>query len=690
LGLPDPAPQRRLRHGRHLFLLLTLLFLLANLVGRGLALRAAGVPAAVIAAAVALAGGACLLRPGLLAPALGLFGGSFFLYGFHSYRIQNQVFEYVVTVIALVLLISTARVSARSSPSYRWVLGGWVLYTGLALFSLLVIPPAVLGHRAFLEEGHLFAAILRAFPSDPLYPVAGVNRLVLFVSFAALLSRHHDARRLYRVLFRGVALAATLAVVLGLLDFFGVLSLASYNQSRLYHGAAYDRPQSTFGNPAWFACFVSCALPFILLEFWEGGRRARLLLGVFFPFCAISLFFTASRAAWLAAAALLLTLALIIVLAKRWAVPLPPLGRGAWLAAGSSVAAFTLLLAGVYLPFDREGANAPPSGRREEVAREMRLRGLGVSSPRWVANAYALELAAQRPFSGFGYETFNLHLRAQLAVPGSGVAQIANPDAAVDPRDAFFDDAHDTYLQILVGTGVVGVLAWLWLGAVGVLFVGLELRREGTPLAACVLLAMLVFHLYGLFQGMQYVAVIWFLFPLATGYAMTVTPGALPASLRQALRGSYLLLAALVVLSLLDYRIDRGYRDVKERFGLSAYLPDERAEFVGFYRPESGPRGEFRWMGRRGIINVRRPDPFRLVMACEHPDLDREPVVVSFRFNGSPAGRVVFRRRGPVEKRFDLGEPGTLRLSVSRTFRPGPEAADRRDLGVAVSALRWE
>ena len=94
-------------------------------------------------------------------------------------------------------------------------------------------------------------------------------------------------------------------------------------------------------------------------------------------------------------------------------------------------------------------------------------------------------------------------------------------------------------------------------------------------------------------------------------------------------------------------------------------------------------------MPRRGIVNVSRASPFRLSITCAHPDSASDPVVVSLSFEGRDAGTVVFRRPGTVEPRFDFGAPGALRLSVSRTFRPGGEA-DRRELGVSVSAIRWE
>jgi hypothetical protein len=93
-------------------------------------------------------------------------------------------------------------------------------------------------------------------------------------------------------------------------------------------------------------------------------------------------------------------------------------------------------------------------------------------------------------------------------------------------------------------------------------------------------------------------------------------------------------------------------------------------------------------MVRRGIVSLRRAEPFRLSFTCEHPDLDRQPVVVSLSFEGRDAGSFVCRRPGSLEQRFAFGSPGALRLRVSRTFRP--PGADRRELGLAVSAIRWE
>lgn len=690
-----PSTQSQSQHGARLgrlsVALLLLLFLLANLAARAHALavgdpRAAGL--AITAGVVVIA--LCLLRRSWLAPMLTLFGASFLLYGFHAYRSQSLAFELVVSAFALLLLERLRRAERTLLPeAMRVLLPLIALYALAAGFSLLLLPPQVLEHRLFIEGSDLPRAVLRAFPKDPLYPITAVNRLWLFLAFATLLSAQADASQLYRRLLRGVAWAAILAVSLGLLDFLGIVSLTRYNLSQLFYGAQYRRLQSTFGNPSWFACFVACALPFVLLEFAEAGRRLRAGLAVVFPLSAASLFLSGARASWLAGIVLLAALAAMALGARRLAWPLARPGPLGWTALGSSLAVFALLVAGAY----RSGASAEPvadrvPARLEGLSREIKNRGLGLASPRRVAAEYALELARQRPLLGLGYESFNLHLRAQLELPGSRVARVVNTALAGDATETVFDDAHNTYLQVLTGTGGLGLGLWLVLAALSLSLSVFSLPRGAPRATPWVTLGMLLFHFYGLFQGMAYIPVIFFLFHIQLGFVMTLDPGRLSARHERLRKGAVLVLGGLVLAALPGQASDRGYASLKRDFGISDYLPDEAAVFEGFYRPETGPAGEFRWMARRAIVNVRRVQPFRLSFTCGHPDLEREPVMVSLRFAGRDLGPLVCRRPGVQERRFEPGSQGALRLEVSRTFRPG--AGDRRELGIAVSAIRWE
>jgi O-antigen ligase len=669
---------------------LALVFLAGNLAVRVDSLAAIAPRTAWLSAvSLVLAAAALVVKPLLAAHALELFGASFLLFGFHAYRPQSQIFELLVSALAAVLCLRLARGATPASAAGARTLAVFSPYGALASCSLLLLPRAVLEHRSFLEGDGIGRAVLAAFPKDPLYGLASIDRLWLFVAFAALLAAQPDAARLYRRLWRGVAWSAVLAAILGLLDFAGVVSLARYNLSHLFYGPHYRRLQSTFGNPSWFACFVACAFPFVLLAFHEARGKARLALAAAFPLCAASLVLSAARAAWLATLVLLTALAVAAQLARRRGRALPPVDGTSWLALGSTVATVALLAATALMtPADNLPDTGRPAGRLEGLSRELQYRGLGVASPRRVAAAYALELAKLSPVVGLGHDSFNMHLRAQLQIQASGVSRVMNAALLSDPSETVFDDSHNTYLQVLAGTGALGLGLWLLVVVAGLRAALRAWTADVAPAALAVLLGLVVFGFYGLFQGMAYIPMTFFLFPALTGHAFVLDPGPRPGPQRVWRRLALLVLGAALLAAAGAYAHDSGYPGLKRRFGVAAYLPDEAAEFEGFYRPESGPAGEFRWMARRGIVNLASARPFTLRFACEHPDAEREPVVLSLRFDDRDAVQIVFRRPGAVERRFAFGSPGSLRLGVSRTFRPA--ADDRRELGVAVSAIRWE
>ena len=665
---------------------LTLAFLLANLAVRSVALETAGGVWALTFMALALAGAALSVwRPSLLSYVLVLFAASFPLYGFHSYRVQSQAFEYAVTALALAFLVRGWR--ARRAGA-NWPARFWLVWLALSFFSLCLFSSRILEHRFLLEGMELLPNALAVFPRDPMYAFAAVNRLALFVLFAVRLSLLEGARDLYRALFRGVAAGAVASVLLGLLDFSGVISLTPYNLSRLFFGRGYRRLQSTFGNPTWFASFLTCALPFVVLELRTWGRYAPALLGAFLPLCAATLFLSAVRASWLVTGLLVFLAAAWLWRRRTQDVLLPaPKSAGRWSLALAGLIASLVLLGALFVAGSLRGPGEAAE-RLEGVAKEMEYRG--VSSPRSVALAQGFELVKESPFLGSGHETFNVHLRTLLGVPTSGVARVPNPHVAADPRDTLFDDAHSTYLQVLSGTGLLGLACWLVVAAACFLLVAGEWRQERAPLALAVALSMLVFHLYGFFQGMQYVPVVFFLFHLLCGYAMTADASQTSPWFPRVAKATWVVLGVLVLASPLHYCRDRGFCGLREKYDLRAYLPEEAAEFEGFFRPEKWPQGEFRWMGRRGLINVERKGPLELTIACNQPDMDREPVLVSVSFNGKPVWSLRFDRPALQAKTFAFEDPGVLIVTASQTWRPRDRdpAGDSRELGVAISVVR--
>jgi hypothetical protein len=499
------APRERsARFGRSPGLLLALLFLLVNFAARFDALRATGLPATLLGVVVVLAAVACLARPAWLGPALTAFGSSFFLYGFHSYSSRNQAFELVVTAFVAVLVLRLLRGPQTPLPTaLAAILPFAVLYALAATFSLLLLPPRVLEHRAFLEGSRLAQALLTAFPKDPLYPIASVNRLWLFLAFAVALSAQAEAGALYRRLVRGIAWAVIVAVVLGLLDFAGVLSLAHYNQSQVFFGAGYRRLQSTFGNPGWFACFVACGVPFMLLEWSEPRRWLRLVIAASFPLTAASLFLSGARASWLAGLGMLAALAALRFSARRLGRPFPaqsPLHKSVLAA---SLAVFALLVVfGVLarrLGLAPAISSLPPSGSKASRARSARVARPHVSAARGGRVRHRARTRASSPRPRLR-ELQHAPARSARAARLAGHARRQHGRPPGPDRDRCSTTATTPTSRCSRGPACSGSCSGSrsWPHHSRSRF--RAFARAPAPLPVAVALGLLTFHLYGLFQ----------------------------------------------------------------------------------------------------------------------------------------------------------------------------------------------
>ena len=129
---------------------------------------------------------------------------------------------------------------------------------------------------------------------------------------------------------------------------------------------------------------------------------------------------------------------------------------------------------------------------------------------------------------------------------------------------------------------------WLAFAASALVAAALAFCRAPGMLPAALVVGMLLFHYYGLLQGMAYIPVILFLVFVEAIHAAAIAPPP-PAWLA---RWSWSTLVVLGVLALaaIPFQVaDRGYRNLKRTLGAPAYLPDEAAEFEGFYGAETGP-----------------------------------------------------------------------------------------------------
>ena len=268
-----------------------------------------------------------VLFPKYLKAFLFLFGFSFFLFGFGSIDIQSRVFELIVTCIASTLFLINWREGKdggqrtedrgrRTEEGGQRVEDGegerieglaglnrplvilLVCYVMLSLFSLLLLPV-----RQIIKDLWFFGfpdAFFYLF-TGPLYgmyiPITAVIQLGLFVVLAIQLSSSSFSIEYYKFLFVGIFSGAVFCAFIGLLDFYGVISLAWY---RFGQTATPGVLHSTFQNRNCFGEFVLTVIPFVMIGFLSKikGVWWKVFLFGCLVICEIALILAGGRAGW--------------------------------------------------------------------------------------------------------------------------------------------------------------------------------------------------------------------------------------------------------------------------------------------------------------------------------------------------------------------------------------------------------
>jgi hypothetical protein len=112
----------------------------------------------------------------------------------------------------------------------------------------------------------------------------------------------------------------------------------------------------------------------------------------------------------------------------------------------------------------------------------------------------------------------------------------------------------------------------------------------------------------------------------------------------------------------------------------------------GFFAPETGPGGQFRWAGRKAVAVVDAPEPWmKLTVSVNHADVARRPVAVRVWRDGDEVLKATLRSAQPVIEYVRVPEGRqrvVLETWVDRVVRPADFGVpDPRELGVMV---QWE
>lgn len=234
----------------------------------------------------------------------------------------------------------------------------------------------------------------------------------------------------------------------GMIAFYGILQ--HYGGIGIIQVPRMDRVMGTSGNPIFFAAHLIVAVPLIFsLIVIHKNIFMRICLGVFLSTVLIAIFFTKTRAAYLA---LVIGCPLWFVL-KDWLnhwVGLRWIGRRKWVIAG-------IILSFVVIAANKRVISFVSSLASRHQAHTVIWRD-------------TLSMWISQPFFGKGLGTYTIYF----------------PDYASEKlkqiwpqRQFIVNDAHNEYLQILAETGIVGLGLFVWI-LVSFFLVGLRKIRFPT------------------------------------------------------------------------------------------------------------------------------------------------------------------------------------------------------------------
>lgn len=391
-----------------------------------------------------------------------------------------------------------------------------------------------------------------------------------------------------------------------------------------------------------------CAMALVLATGAWGvkGRRLPALAAVLL--FGTGLLLSGSRSGLLVAAGSLL----LLPIARRRT----PFARALGLAAA---AAAVLLLAGLLL----SASPGTLGGRLAATFDPSRSLGSRVSARPLLWGA-AWRLFRDHPVQGGGMGVFSWKLPDLLRAQGARLPMRDNPGSA--------------YFQALAETGILGLALTLFFAAALARDAVRRLARGGGDGASAAAALGTLSFLGALVVGSHWLAADTGLF-----FFLTASIAALPAEPgrsfppRPWLRAGVLLYAAAALVAALSTaRAEEAFR----------YGPQ-----IGFYPPETGPGGEFRWTRRNFALRLAPGERCRLALAHFSPE--GKPVEIRAR----DRGRLLYRRTLQPGKAVVLDLSGgasraaPLCFALSRSFVPrrlGIPGSDARQLGLRAVFLR--
>ena len=141
-----------------------------------------------------------------------------------------------------------------------------------------------------------------------------------------------------------------------------------------------------------------------------------------------------------------------------------------------------------------------------------------------------LNVGKERPVFGMGYESFCWHANILADTPESYFHRFQTEEKMT----RIHDTPHSIFYQLFVSGGIVGLCLWMLIVFYAMLLLLVDVVKNKRLINIPVVISIISFHIYGIFQSMQYIPMIWSLIFLNLGYAMTIDEKVLPDRVRRA------------------------------------------------------------------------------------------------------------------------------------------------------------
>ena len=555
-------------------------------------------------------------------------------------------------------------------PRHPVLLVGWACVISACVALLPVLPQIMIHWR---QANSLHLVLIESFTSretDVLYSIHSLGVLAFAVGWATALVWARVDRYVMNAFFATV-FAFLLTMIFGILDFHQIIDLDTQYLGVLDPRALDDPPfqsvYSIFWNPGWFAWYFSMAFGVSLGLLLLSPLRRRQVLLVFLAIAYAYFLTNRQRGGFVAVHVVLL------IVGGYWGYHAGGIRRSAVFSKGVLLTVAIAVVTAIAL-FSTSSSNS-------QTGLERLLENPGDSVRTNLATT-AVEMWQQAPLFGIGEGAFGW--RYPEFVPLDSTRAVAT-----------YGDAHNTWLQVLATRGGIGFLVYLgiWLALFRLII--RELRHPDSRAIPAVA-ALGAFFVYSFVQGMFYLQAIQIFFWGLIAMMVSMAPEPEVPLMRRRPLVPMLAMIGMPIVAVLIY-----WEPIVKSWERGQVQP---AGFYDVERLEDGRVG--RWSSRTGTLCLYPTQDVTVVeLQSNHPDIAKQPVVVTLRDASQVLDRVSLRSHDRVQRQISLpvarvsdrerppefGEcvenASRLTVSVDRVWSPLSVELlpDPRHLGVFVS-----